>query len=92
MTNEQLRFMLYLLADKVEFLAQQVEKTIIDGERDEIQRWIGEGEEPSTFNAISSLISSNYETVKEGQFTAVTMIEDFAAEIRERAFDLSDID
>ncbi len=89
MTNEQLRLILDLYADRLDALAIEVGKTIFDGKKEPIKKWVGKGEEPiGHFAAIASLNDSNYEIVEEGKFSAVALIEELAELTRKRALNL----
>lgn len=89
MTNEQLRLILDLIADKIENeLLPRVEDGIFDGERQTYfeREWIGRGEKPHPLTTGYFSVNkneSNWKTIEvKGDLLSVVAVKQFADEIR----------
>jgi len=88
MTNEQLALLLYQLAKRLYNLADEIEPTITEGERELVMVWTGEGDEPT--GTLEILTSRDYELQPIGGFTATQKVIDFADDLINDADALTD--
>ena len=84
MTNEQLRLLLMQISERLKNLANEMEPLITEGQREYKKVWVGEGKEPS-YLSIQYLTDEGYDFVREGEWSATSLVGDFADELEEEA-------